>query len=117
MARYIPVIVKRKETKPAVAILGYGSQGKALALNLRDSRYKVVIGLRPRSKSRAVAKHDGFEDIRTVRQAVQKSSIVCFAFPDHVHDKVYEKDIRDCLQPESCLLFLHGLSVRVEREG
>ncbi|TET97486.1 MAG: ketol-acid reductoisomerase [Candidatus Zixiibacteriota bacterium] len=94
-----------------IAILGYGSQGRAIALNLRDSGYDVVMGLRSRSGSRRIAQKDGFIQIHTVSRAVAKSDIVCFAFPDHLHGRVYKKDIEKYLSPNSTLWFLHGMSI------
>jgi len=94
-----------------IAILGYGSEGGAFALNLRDSGYDVVMGLRSRSGSRRIAQKDGFIQIHTVSRAVAKSDIVCFAFPDHLHGRVYKKDIEKYLSPNSTLWFLHGMSI------
>jgi ketol-acid reductoisomerase len=94
-----------------IAILGYGSQGRAIALNLRDSGYDVIIGLPSRSGSRRIAQKDGFIQIHIVSRAVAKSDIVCFAFPDHLHGRVYKKDIEKYLSPNSTLWFLHGMSI------
>ncbi len=94
-----------------IAILGYGSQGRAIALNLRDSGYDVVIGLRSRSKSRRQARRDTFQQIHTVPRAVAEADIVCFAFPDHLHGRVYKRDIEKSLTAHSTLWFLHGLSI------
>lgn len=93
-----------------IAILGYGSQGRAIALNLRDSGCVVVIGLRSDSMSRRQARRDRFKQIHTVSKAVSKADIVCFAFPDHLHGRVYKKDIGKNLTTNSTLWFLHGLS-------
>ena len=104
--------MRRKDLhSKTIAILGYGSQGRAIALNLRDSGYDVVMGLRSRSGSRRIAQKDGFIQIHTVSRAVAKSDIVCFAFPDHLHGRVYKKDIEKYLSPNSMLWFLHGMSI------
>jgi ketol-acid reductoisomerase len=106
----MPMLQKDK-AKKQIAVIGYGSQGRALALNLRDSGFPVVIGLRPRSRSRSKADAEGLEMIRSIPDAVASCDIVCFAFPDHLHGPVYEKSIREHLQKDVTLLFLHGLSV------
>lgn len=104
--------MKRVESrKIRIAMLGYGSQGKALALNLRDSGFEIIIGLKSRSPSRRRAKRDGFTQIVTTARATRAADCVCFAFPDHLHGRVYAKDIRENLQPGSTLWFLHGMSV------
>lgn len=104
--------MRRKDLhSKTIAILGYGSQGRAIALNLRDSGYDVIIGLPSRSGSRRIAQKDGFIQIHTVSRAVAKSDIVCFAFPDHLHGRVYKKDIEKYLSPNSTLWFLHGMSI------
>ncbi len=95
----------------AVAVLGYGSQGRAVALNLRDSGYNVLLGLRSRSGSRRLAQKDRFKQIDSISKAVAKSDIICFAFPDHLHGRVYKKEIEKSLRPGSALWFLHGLSI------
>ncbi len=94
-----------------VAVIGYGSQGRALALNLRDSGYDVIIGLRSGSGSRRSAKKDGWRQNGTIRQAVAGADIICFAFPDHLHGRVYDREIRKYVRPGSTLWFLQGMSV------
>ncbi len=107
---------KRNDKKPSrrrsvVAVVGYGSQGRAVALNLRDSGYPVVVGLPAGSKSRARARREGMQDIHRVADAVAAAGIVCFAFPDHLHGRVYRTDIAPNLRSGASLWFLHGLSV------
>jgi ketol-acid reductoisomerase len=104
-------VTKAGKAKKQVTVVGYGSQGRAIALNLRDSGYQVVIGLRPRSKSRAKAKRDKFSLIQTISEAVGRSPVVIMAIPDHEHGRVFERDIRESLSPGSTLVFLHGLSI------
>jgi len=87
------------------------SQGCAIAMNLRDSGHIVTVGLPPGSKSRRKANRDGFKPVRSVSDAVKQAEIVCFALPDHLHGRVYQKEIAKNLAGGSCLLFLHGLSV------
>jgi ketol-acid reductoisomerase len=94
-----------------IAVLGYGSHGRAWAANLRDSGCDIAIGLRSRSVSRRAAHRDGFKNIVTISEAVKKANIIIFAFPDHRHGKVFAKDIKPYLKPGSTLVFLHGFSV------
>jgi ketol-acid reductoisomerase len=94
-----------------VAVIGYGSQGRAIALNLRDSGYSVTVGLRSRSRSRRLAKKDGIESVTTISPAVREADIVAFAFPDHLHSRVWIRDILPHLKDHATLWFLHGLSV------
>ncbi len=98
-------------TKKMIAVLGYGSQGRAIALNLRDSGCTVLIGLPEGSKSRPVAQNDGFEPALDVSSAVKSADIICFAFPDHLHGRVFESEIAPHMQSGQTLMFLHGLSV------
>lgn len=101
----------KTQQKPTVAMIGYGSQGRALAQNLRDSGLSVVIGLRARSKSRRIARRDGFADIMSIPDAVRQAHVVCFAFPDHLHGRVYRNEIAPNLCENATLWFLHGASV------
>lgn len=102
---------KKGKAKKRIAIIGYGSQGRALALNLRDSGYDLIIGLRAGSKSRKRALSDRMTQVTTIRQAVAEADVICFAFPDHLHGRVYVKQIEPHLSPGTTLLFLHGTSL------
>src|SRR3982751_882047 len=75
------------------AVLGFGSQGHAHALNLKDSGVKVIIGLYPGSKSREVAKEKGFEVVDT-GEAVKRADVIMIALPDTKQAAAFEKDIR-----------------------
>ena len=92
-----------------IAILGYGSQGRAQALNLKDSGCKVIIGLRRESKNRKKAKQDGFE-VLLIEKAVQKGDIISFLIPDHTHSEVFSK-IEKYLSSNKTLLFSHAFSI------
>jgi len=94
-----------------VAVIGFGSQGRAIALNLRDSGFAVAVGLRPRSKSRGQAKKERGLKVLAIPEAVAQSEVICFAFPDHLHRKVFEKDIGPHLKRGTALWFLHGSSI------
>jgi ketol-acid reductoisomerase len=108
---YIQVCRRKDNMKKSIAIIGYGAQGRAIAQNLKDSGYDVTIGLRTGSKSRAIAKKDGFTQITTISNAVKKTRYACFAFPDHLHSKVYKEDIEKNIVKGATLLFLQGMSV------
>jgi ketol-acid reductoisomerase len=93
-----------------VAILGYGSQGHAHALNLRDSGVSVVVGLRPDSASVAQARDNGLE-VTDVADAASRGDIVVVLLPDERHHDVWESEIRDGIAPGNLLLFGHGFSI------
>ena len=92
------------------AVIGFGSQGHAHALNLKESGVKVIIGLYPKSKSRAVAKKLGFQVFDTA-EAVKKADVIMVAVPDLVIPSVYEKDIAPNLTAGKTLLFSHGFAI------
>jgi ketol-acid reductoisomerase len=93
-----------------VAILGYGSQGHAHALNLHDSGVDVVVGLRPDSSSVEKAKADGLE-VDTIADAASRGDVVMILLPDEKQAEIWESDIKDGIAPGNLLLFAHGFSV------
>ncbi|MEI9894442.1 MAG: ketol-acid reductoisomerase [Chthoniobacter sp.] len=93
-----------------LAVLGFGSQGHAHALNLKESGAKVIIGLYPGSKSIAVAKEKGFEVYDTA-EAVKKADVIFVALPDTKQAAAFEKDIRPNLTKGKTLLFSHGFAI------
>ena len=92
------------------AVIGFGSQGHAHALNLKESGVKVIIGLYPSSKSIAVAKEQGFTVVDTA-EAVKKADVIFVAVPDTKIPAVYEADIKPHLVKGKTLLFSHGFAV------
>ena len=92
------------------AVIGYGAQGRAQALNLRDSGLRVLVGLRSKSKSRALARKDKME-IATVARAAERGDILFFALPDTEMAGVYEKEIAPHLRAGQTLLFAHGFAI------
>ena len=94
-----------------VAVLGYGSQGHAHALSLRDSGVDVRIGLPEGSKSRAKAEHDGLRVV-TPAQACEEADVIMILAPDTVQRKLYETDVAPHLTDGKALLFGHGLNIR-----
>jgi len=93
-----------------VAILGYGSQGHAHSLNLKDSGVDVVVGLRPDSSSVEQARSNGLE-VTDVADAASRGDIVMVLLPDEKHGEVWHDQIRDGIAPGKTLLFGHGFSI------
>jgi ketol-acid reductoisomerase len=93
-----------------VAIIGYGSQGHAHALNLRDSGVSVVVGLRPDSASVEKARGEGLEVVEVV-DAASRGDLVMMLVPDERHHDVYEGEVRDGIAEGNVLLFGHGFSI------
>lgn len=94
-----------------IAVIGYGSQGHAHALNLRDSGCTVRIGLRAESQSRAPAEEAGFDVLR-IGEASRWADLIAVMLPDQYHRVVYESSIKQHLAASDALLFAHGFSVR-----
>ena len=97
-----------------VAIIGYGSQGHAHALNLHESGVDVVVGLAPGSKSRQVAQDAGLR-VASVADAVKQADVVMILIPDTAQKKVYDAEIEPNLKPGALLMFAHGFNIRFER--
>src|SRR5918996_4811802 len=93
-----------------VAILGYGSQGHAHALNLKDSGVDVVVGLREGSSSRAEAEGAGVE-VLGIADAASRGDIVMVLLPDEKQAEVWEAEIADGIAEGNLLMFAHGFSV------
>jgi ketol-acid reductoisomerase len=93
-----------------VAILGYGSQGHAHSLNLKDSGVDVVVGLRPDSSSVEQARSNGLE-VTDVADAASRGDIVMVLLPDEKHGQIWQEQIRDGIAPGKALCFGHGFSV------
>ena len=94
-----------------VAVIGYGSQGHAHALNLRDSGVDVTVGLREGSSSRAKAENEGLK-VATVAEAVAGADVVVILAPDQVQRIVYREEIEPNLQDGAALVFGHGFNIR-----
>ena len=92
-----------------IAIIGYGSQGRGQALNLRDSGLDIIIGLRP-GRSWELASKDGFE-VYTVAEATKKADVVQILLPDEKQADIYESEIRANLVENNCLMFSHGFNI------
>lgn len=96
--------------KKTCAVIGFGSQGRAQALNLRDSGMQVIVGLYPKSKSRALARRNHLRVLDT-DEAVRRADIVFLALPDTKIPQVYNTDIRPHLHEGQTLLFAHGFAI------
>ena len=93
-----------------VGIFGYGSQGHAHALNLRDSGVNVVIGLPESSKSRAKAEAAGLR-VMSNADAAKASDVMMVLVPDHIQADLYENDLKPHLTAGKTLMFAHGFAV------
>jgi len=94
-----------------VAIIGYGSQGHAHALNLKDSGVSVRVGLPSTSRSRAKAQAAGLV-VGEVSEVAKWADVVMILIPDHVQGKIYREEIEPNLQPGNMLMFAHGFNIR-----
>jgi ketol-acid reductoisomerase len=93
-----------------IAIIGYGSQGHAHALNLRDSGLKVVVGLQAGSKSAAKATAAGLQ-VHTVSDAARVADVIMILTPDHIQGDSYRKDIAPHMTKGKTLMFAHGFNI------
>jgi len=93
-----------------VAIIGFGSQGHAHSLNLKDSGVNVVVGLREGSKSADAAREGGLE-VQPVAEAASRGDVVMLLVPDEKHREVYEGEVSDGIAEGNLLLFGHGFSI------
>ncbi|RDI75633.1 ilvC: ketol-acid reductoisomerase [Gaiella occulta] len=97
-----------------VAVIGYGSQGHAHALNLRDSGIQVEVGLREGSASWEAAEAAGL-GVRTIAEAVGGAQLVAILLPDQVQPQVFAEHVAPSLAPGAAVLFAHGFNVLYER--
>ena len=93
-----------------IGIIGYGSQGHAHSLNLKDNGQNVMVGLSPSSKSREKVSQAGLQ-VADVAEVTKQSDIVMVLVPDHVHREVYRESIVANLKPDATLMFGHGFSI------
>ena len=94
-----------------VAVIGYGSQGHAHALNLKDSGVKVVVGLPEKSRSRAKAQADGL-GVKTPAEAAAAADVIMILTPDTSQPKLFRDEIAAALSPGKTLMFAHGFNIR-----
>lgn len=93
-----------------IAVLGYGSQGHAHALNLRDSGLEVIVGLKPGGPSWQRAKEDGFEPMLP-KEACEKAEVIMILVPDQTQPSLFKECIEPVLKPGKMLLFAHGFNI------
>jgi ketol-acid reductoisomerase len=93
-----------------IAVLGYGNQGAAQAMNMRDSGLKVILGLRSGGKSSKIAENDGFE-VYSISEASKKADIIHILIPDEIQKSIYEKEIKPYLKPGKVLGFSHAFNI------
>ncbi|MCA9286712.1 MAG: ketol-acid reductoisomerase [Phycisphaerales bacterium] len=97
-----------------VAVIGYGNQGEAHALNLRDSGIAVIVGSRAGSDSGQRAAAHGFP-VMSIPQSVARADLVVVGLPDEIHGAVFAESIAPALRPDAVVGFIHGFSVRYQR--
>ncbi|MGH3732725.1 MAG: ketol-acid reductoisomerase [Acidimicrobiales bacterium] len=102
-----PDLLKAKK----IAILGYGSQGHAHALNLHESGYDIRVGLRMESSSVMKAEEAGLRVV-SIAEAAQEADVIMILLPDTEQHKIYDADIAPHLSAGKCLLFAHGFNIR-----
>jgi len=102
-----PSLLKGK----TIAIIGYGSQGHAHALNLRDSGFNSIVGLPEGSKSKAKAEAAGLK-VLSVADAAKAADVIMMLVPDHIQGELYKKDIEPNLTAGKTLMFAHGFNIR-----
>lgn len=96
--------------KKVIGVIGYGSQGHAQALNLRDSGCQVIVGLPETSKTRTKAKADGF-DVYTADEVARQADIIAMLIPDQLQSTVYNQEVVKGLSAGKTLMFAHGFSI------
>ncbi|MEM4180193.1 MAG: ketol-acid reductoisomerase [Nitrososphaerota archaeon] len=97
-----------------VAVIGYGSQGRAQALNMRDSGVEVVIGLRGEGRSFDAASRDGFTCM-PIEEAARISDVILMLIPDVPMPTTYKEYVESCLTPGKTLVFAHGYNIHFKR--
>ena len=102
-----PELIKSKN----VAVIGYGSQGHAHALNLKDSGVDVKVGLRPGSKSQVKAEKEGLT-VSTINEAAIWADVIMLLAPDTAQPEMYEQHILPHLEAGKTLMFAHGFNIR-----
>ncbi len=104
---------KKHLQEKKVAVLGYGSQGHAQAQNMRDSGLQVIIGLPSTSKSRSIAKEDGFE-VFDPSEACAQADIIQILTPDQTQPALYNESVHPHLTENKALVFSHGFNIHYE---
>ena len=93
-----------------IGMVGYGCQGHAHALNLKDSGQNVIVGLYPESKSRASAQEAGLQ-VADVPEVAREADVLMVVIPDHIQGEIYRQEIAPNLKSGSAIMFAHGFSI------
>ena len=93
-----------------IGIIGYGSQGHAHALNLKDNGQNVIVGLYPESKSRVEAEAQGLR-VADVPEVAKEADVLMMAIPDHIQGRIYREQIEPHFKPGSAFMVAHGFSI------
>jgi len=96
--------------RSTIAVIGYGSQGRAQALNLRDSGFDVIVGLRREGQSWKLATGEGFA-VYEIPEAVKRGDVILFLIPDTEQPRVYEEKIKPYISEGKSLCFAHGFNI------
>ncbi len=111
---------REEDVRPAalsgktIAVVGYGSQGRAHALNLRDSGHTVLVGARSGGKSFDAATRDGFTPVTTIEAAL-RADVVCVLVPDMAQPELYRETLAPNMKQNATLMFAHGFNVRFQQ--
>jgi ketol-acid reductoisomerase len=97
-----------------VSIIGFGSQGHAHAMNLKDSGARVIVGLREGSASAVKAKDAGLE-VKNISDAVSDADVVMILAPDEYQADLYKESIENNLKPSAAIAFAHGFNIHYEQ--
>jgi len=97
-----------------IAVIGYGSQGRGQSLNMKDSGLNVVMGLREGGSSWKRAEADGL-CVKTIEEAAKEADIIHILIPDELQKDVYEKQIKDNIEPGNTISFSHGYNIHFKR--
>ena len=97
-----------------ISIIGYGNQGRAQSLNLKDSSLNIVVGLKENSKSIKSVYADGLKST-SIKEAVRNGDIVSILIPDHVIPDVWKKSIFPFLKKNQTILFSHGYNIHYKQ--
>ena len=115
MKLYTEDDVNREALKgQTIAIVGYGSQGRAHAHNLRDSGHRVIVGAREEGKSSVVAAKEGF-DVFSPAEAAEKADFIAILTPDMAQQDLFNDHIREGLKDGNTIMFAHGFSILYDR--
>lgn len=100
---------------PSITLFGYGAQGRAQALNAKDSGFKVRVYLRPESRRLQEAKQDGMEVLTDVKEAAQRATVAVLLLPDAAQPEFYQTVLKPYLPNGASLIFAHGFNIHFKQ--